>query len=153
MVAERSVPERAVDSPAKAFCLEGDPKAVSSTAHRTEQAPAPAREHGHFVCVRMNVSKTTGPSETGGQALRTQCINGSFQNDSPLRNEGAKHCVRSAKNQLDRGPLTTPKPPLAVNCPSETTAPSKTKGLSVSDGVHRGSLDPLHIKKSWIGDH
>ena len=142
-----------MDSPAKAFCLEGDPKAVSSTAHRTEQAPAPAREHGHFVRVRMNVSETTGPSETGGQALRTQCINGSFQNDSPLRNEGAKHCVRSAKNQLDRGPLTTPKPPLAVNCPSETTAPSKTKGLSVSDGVHRGSPDPLHTKKSWIGDH
>ena len=112
MVAERSVPERAVDSPAKAFCLEGDPKAVSSTAHRTEQAPAPAREHGHFVCVCMNVSKRTGPSKTG-----------------------AKHCVRNAKKELDRGPLTTPKPPLAVYCPSKTTAPSEPRGLTISEAA------------------
>ena len=96
-----------MDSPAKAFCLEGDPKAVSSTAHRTEQAPAPARELRHFIRVRMNVSETTGPSETG-----------------------AKHCVRSAKNQLDRGPLTTPKqplaPPLALPTPAENGGPSET---------------------------
>ena len=92
MVAERSVPERAVDSPVKAFCLEGDPKAVSSTAHRTEQAPAPAREHGQFVHVRMNVSKTTGPSETG-----------------------AKHCVRNASTAPSKttAPFKTGGPSIA----------------------------------------
>ena len=89
-----------MDSPAKAFCLEGDPKAVSSTAHRTEQAPAPAREHEHFVRVRMNVSETIGPSETGGQALRMQC-----------------------KEQLDRGPLTTPKLLLVVYCTLQNHCP------------------------------
>ena len=78
------------------FCLEGDPKALSSRARSTAQAPAPVREHGHFVRVRINASKTTATSETkvpsivyamhqqplpkpqpppkpGGQALRTQC--------------------------------------------------------------------------------
>ena len=75
-------------------------------------------------------SKMTGPSETGGQALRTQCINGPFRNHSPLRNRGAKHCVRNAKKELDRGPLTTPKPPLAVYCPSETRGPTILEGAS-----------------------
>ena len=136
------------------FCLEGDPKALSSRARSTAQAPAPGREHGHFVRVRINTSKTTATSETGGQALRTQCINGSFRDHSPLRNLGVKHCVRNAKNQLDRGPLTTPKPPLAVNYPSETAAPSETRGLTISEAarIMQQAVRP-HCKKSWIGDH
>ena len=117
------------------FYLEGDPKALSSRARSTAQAPAPGREHGHFVRVRINASKTTTISETGPQALRTQSIYGSFRNHSPLRNQGAKHCVRNAKKELDRGPLTTPKPPLAVYCPSETTAPSETRGLTISEAA------------------
>ena len=117
------------------FYLEGDPKALSSRARSTAQAPAPGREHGHFVHVRINASKTTTISETGAQALPTQCIYGSFRNHSPLRNQGAKHCVRNAKKELDRGPLTTPKPPLAVYCPSETAAPSETRGLTISEAA------------------
>ena len=117
------------------FYLEGDPKALSSRARSTAQAPAPGREHRHFVRVRINASKTTATSETGGQALRTQCIYGSFRNHSPLRNQGAKHCVRNAKKELDQGPLTTPKPPLGIlrlrnHCPSET------RGLTISDATN-----------------
>ena len=111
------------------FYLEGDPKALSSRAHSIAQAPAPGREHGHFVRVRINASKTTTISETGGQALRTQCIYGSFRHHNPLQNQGAKHCVRNAKKELDRGPLTTPKPPLVVYCPSET------RGLTISEAA------------------
>ena len=54
--------------------------------------------------------KPQPPPKPGGQALRTQC-----------------------KKELDRGPLTTPKPPLAVYCTSETTTPSETRGLTISD--------------------
>ena len=110
------------------FCLKGDPNALSTRAHSTAQTPTPGRKQGHFVHVRINASKTIATSETGAQALRTQCINGPFQNHSPLWNRGAKHCVRNAKKELDRGPLTTPKPTLTVYCPSETTAPSETRG-------------------------
>ena len=105
------------------FCLEGDPKALSSRARSTAQAPAPGREHGHFVRVRINTSKTTATSETGGQALRTQCINGSFRDHSPLRNQGVKHCVRNAKKRAGSGTTDHPetaargKQPLRNRCP------------------------------------
>ena len=135
LVAAEFVPKRAVDSPAKAFLPGRRPKALSSRACSTAQAPARGHEHGHFVRVRINASKTTTISKTGAQALRTQCIYGSFRNHSPLRNQGPKHCVRNAKKELDRGPLTTPKPPLAVYCPSETTAPSETRGLTISEAA------------------
>ena len=48
---------------------------------------------------------------------------------------GAKHCIRSAKNQLDRGPLTTPKPLLAVDCSFQNQG-AKRFGRSAS-GITR----------------
>ena len=104
-----------------------------SSQDRTSTSTS-SRTRTFRLCLQER-SKMTGPSETGGQALRTQCINGPFQNHSPLRNRGAKHCVHNAKKELDRGPLTTPKPPLAVYCPSETTAPSETRGPTISEGA------------------
>ena len=42
---------------------------TTSIARSTAQAPAPAREHGHFVHVCINTSKTTAPSETRGPSI------------------------------------------------------------------------------------
>ena len=121
------------------FYLEGDPKALSSRARSTAQAPAPGHEHRHFVRVCINASKTTTISETGAQALRTQCIYSSFRNHSPLQNQGAKHCVCNAKKELDRGPLTTPKPliapPLAPPTPAKNGGPSETAVRSDTGGA------------------
>ena len=130
MVAEGSVPKRAVDSPAKAFCLEGNPKTLSSTAHRAEQAPAPAREHGHFVRVRMNVSETTAPSETRGPSIAYAMHQRLLRKPQPPPKPGGQALRTQCKEQLDRGPLTTPKPPIAPllepPTPAENGGPSET---------------------------
>ena len=130
MVAEGSVPKRAVDSPAKAFCLEGNPKTLSSTAHRAEQAPAPAREHGHFVRVRMKVSETTAPSETRGPSIAYAMHQRLLRKPQPPPKPGGQALRTQCKEQLDRGPLTTPKPPLAVYCTLRNRCPLRNQGAN-----------------------
>ena len=124
------MPKRAVDSPAKAFCLEGNPKTLSSTAHRAEQAPAPAREHGHFVRVRMNVSKTTAPSETRGPSIAYAMHQRLLRKPQPPPKPGGQALRTQCKEQLDRGPLTTPKPPLTVYCTLRNHCPLRNQGAN-----------------------
>ena len=122
--------KRAVDSSAKAFRLEGNPKTLSSTTHRAEQAPAPAREHGHFVRVRMNVSKTTAPSETKGPSIAYAMHQRLLQKPQPPPKPGGQALRTQCKEQLDRGPLTTPKPPLTVYCTLRNHCPLRNQGAN-----------------------
>ena len=107
------MPKRAVDLPAKAFLPGRRPQ-------------GPKQQSSQYS------TSTSARSQTRTFRL---CLHQRFQNHNHLRNRGAKHCVCNAKKELDRGPLTTPKPPLALYCPSETTSPSETKGLTISEAA------------------
>ena len=78
----------------------------------------------------MNVSETTAPSETRGPSIAYAMHQWLLRKPQPPPKPGGQALRTQCKEQLDRGPLTTPKPPLTVYCTLQNHCPLRNQGAN-----------------------